>query len=383
MYRRIRAKGVCVNKKRARRRRARRIRAALLTLSAALILTCVGLFVIPKLTDGDRPVPASLDPASAEEQAQDDPTPQPDESPALAVTPNPEEEELENTPEEETAEEPETTDEPEQSEQEAETGGEEPDEPEPDATPAPARPQAAEEPVSLPLSGLIIGIDPGHQSHPNYEKEAVAPGSSETKMKVSGGTAGVSTRIPEYVVVLDVGLQLRDCLEALGAEVVMTREINDVDLSNQDRARICNDAGCDLVLRLHCNGAEDKSVNGISLFIRATGQGAEEAFEAAKILLPAMLEATGAKDFRIHKSDTYTGLNWSVPPSILVEMGFMSNPEEDKKLCDPAYQALLVDGMVNGIAEYFGRDITDASGILQEPAPEIDLPPLDTDNYVE
>ena len=52
-------------------------------------------------------------------------------------------------------------------------------------------------------------------------------------------------------------------------------------------------------------------------------------------------------------SDTYSGLNWSTVPSILVEMGFMSNPEEDRLLCSEEYQTLLVQGMVSGLANYF------------------------------
>ena len=105
------------------------------------------------------------------------------------------------------------------------------------------------------LEGLIIGIDPGHQEKGNSEKEAIAPGSKEKKAKVSSGTQGVSTRVPEYIVNLDVSLMLRDALEAEGAQVIMTRETNDVDISNQERAIMMNEVGADLVLRIHCNGS--------------------------------------------------------------------------------------------------------------------------------
>ena len=76
---------------------------------------------------------------------------------------------------------------------------------------------------------------------------------------------------------------------------------------------------------------------------------------AAEALLPAMVEATGAQSDGIFRRDTYTGLNWSEVPSILVEMGFMTNEEEDYKLNDPAYQQLLVQGMVEGVCAYMGR----------------------------
>ena len=74
-------------------------------------------------------------------------------------------------------------------------------------------PTATPEPTETPrLYGLRIGIDPGHQEHANSEKEPVAPNSSETKAKVSSGTAGVSTGIAEYITDLEVALKLREAL---------------------------------------------------------------------------------------------------------------------------------------------------------------------------
>ena len=213
------------------------------------------------------------------------------------------------------------------------------------------------EPVQMPLTGLIIGIDPGHQLHGNNEQEPVAPGSRETKAKVATGTSGIATGTPEYAVNLDIALKLRDRLESLGAEVVMTRTTNDVDISNIERAQMCNEAGADIVLRLHCNGATNQQANGIGLYVTETGPIAQASFEAAELLLPAMARATGARPAGIFRRDTYSGLNWSTVPSILVEMGYMTNYEEDLKLEDPAYQDLLVDGMTRGLAEIFGRSI--------------------------
>ena len=67
------------------------------------------------------------------------------------------------------------------------------------------------------------------------------------------------------------------------------------------------------------------------------------------------MAATGAESDGIFKRDTYTGLNWSTVPCILVEMGFMSNPEEDMLLNDPDYQQKLVEGMVEGICNWLER----------------------------
>lgn len=205
------------------------------------------------------------------------------------------------------------------------------------------------------LTGVKIGIDPGHQGKGNSQQEAVAPGSSEMKAKVSSGTSGRASGVDEYVVNLDISLQLRDALEELGCEVYMTRETADVDISNQERAIMMNDLGVDLVLRIHCNGSTNQEANGMGLYIRKTGTGADECLRAAEALLPAMLEATGAREDGIFRRDSYTGLNWSEVPCILVEMGFMSNKEEDLKLNDAEYQKKLVDGMVEGVCAFMDR----------------------------
>lgn len=205
------------------------------------------------------------------------------------------------------------------------------------------------------LYGLKIGIDPGHQGKANSDKEPVAPGSSEKKAKVASGTSGKSTGIPEYVTVLEISLKLREALEAQGATVYMTRETHDVDISNLERAEMMNELGVDLALRIHCDGAEDKSANGIGMFVRKTGEKQEESEAAAYALLDAMVDATGAKKRGVFLRDTYTMNNWSIVPCILVECGFMSNPTEDEKLNTPEYQDLLVEGIVEGVADYFGR----------------------------
>lgn len=205
------------------------------------------------------------------------------------------------------------------------------------------------------LTGVVIGIDPGHQMHQNSERETISPYSSETKIKVSSGTSGVTSGVDEYVVNLQVGLKLQALLTEQGATVYMTRMTNDVDISNQERAKMMNDRGAQLVLRLHCDGVDSRSVHGISMYVNETGPIADSSYSAAQSLLTAMVEYTGARDAGIHTSDSYTGNNWSEVPCILVEMGFMSNPDEDLKLVSDSYQNKLAEGMLEGIARWFGR----------------------------
>ncbi|MBQ3435334.1 MAG: N-acetylmuramoyl-L-alanine amidase, partial [Selenomonadaceae bacterium] len=151
---------------------------------------------------------------------------------------------------------------------------------------------------------------------------------------------------------LTVSLKLRDALENLGATVYMTRETADVDISNQERAKMMNDYGVDLVLRIHCDGADNRSKNGVALYCSRSNDIAGESYRACEAILPALCEATGAKDNGITQNDHYTGQNWSTVPCLMVECGFASNPEEDVLLNTEDYQWKLAEGLTQGIIDY-------------------------------
>ena len=204
------------------------------------------------------------------------------------------------------------------------------------------------------LSGVKIGIDPGHQAKADYSRETISPTSSKTKAKVSSGTGGRVTHIPEHVVNLQIGLKLRDALEALGAEVYMTRTTADVNISNQQRAKMMNELGVDLVLRIHCNGGSSGRY-GMMIYVRETGACKDESAAAAQLILDAMQKETDAKSHGVKYSDTYTGLNWSTVPSMLLEVGYLSNAREDRLLTSSDYQDKLATGMINGICAYMDR----------------------------
>lgn len=204
----------------------------------------------------------------------------------------------------------------------------------------------------------IIAIDAGHQEKGNFSKEPIAPGASKTKAKVAGGTSGVVTKTPEYQVTLEVSLLLEEELKARGYDVVMIRRTNDVDISNSQRAMIANEANADAFVRIHCNGAQSSSATGaLTMCQTANNPYCGDLYKQSRLLSECILDSlclqTGAKKLRVTETDTMSGINWCRVPVSIVEMGFMTNPKEDKLLNDSSYQKKLATGIANGIDDYF------------------------------
>lgn len=205
------------------------------------------------------------------------------------------------------------------------------------------------------LEGLVIGIDPGHQNKGDSAKEPNAPGSAVMKAAVASGTTGRFSKVPEHQVTLAVGLLLRDMLEEAGATVIMTRETGNVNISNVQRAMLLNEAKVDLAVRIHCDGADSSDVRGASMLVPAGDyvRGIEEAsYKAGSIVMDSFVAITGAKNRGLSKRDDQTGFNWSTVPVITIEMGFMSNEQEDAKLVSEDYQRLCAQGLYEGIAQW-------------------------------
>ena len=205
-----------------------------------------------------------------------------------------------------------------------------------------------------------VAIDPGHQGSwvDMSAQEPSAPGSSETKAKATTGTTGKFSGLNEYELNLQVSLLLRDELEDRGYEVVMTREDHDTAISNKERAELATAEGADILVRIHANGSDDTSVNGALAMVPSqsnpyVGYMYEECYELGDDILKAYCESTGIADDGVQYYDNMSGINWSTIPVTILEMGFMSNQNDDLLMADETFQPVMAEGIANGIDDYF------------------------------
>lgn len=215
----------------------------------------------------------------------------------------------------------------------------------------------------------VVVIDAGHQRHGMTEKEPNGPGSDVMKAMVSSGTYGRFTDVPEYELNLKVALALRDELMSRGYTVVMVRETHDVEVSNVGRAQIANKYApseengyvSTVNVRIHANGSENANSNG-ALMCAPTknnpykiGELYEECLALANAIIDPYCAATGIKKCASHilYGDNMTGTNWSEVPTTILEMGFMTNRQDDLRMQTEGFHKNAASGIADGLESFF------------------------------
>jgi N-acetylmuramoyl-L-alanine amidase len=206
-----------------------------------------------------------------------------------------------------------------------------------------------------------VVLDPGHDLRANLASEPIGPGSSTRKILDGGGTSGVVTGVREADLNLAIALRLRTLLQHAGVRIVMTRTTTlHTSMGNIARAAIANREHAALFLRIHADGSSDPRADGTHTLYPARLPGwTDDVYarsrRAAHIVQDELVRALGFPDRGLQEHADFTGFNWSNVPVILVEVGFMTNPTEDRLLATPDYRQRAAVGLCRGTLRYLGR----------------------------
>ena len=216
---------------------------------------------------------------------------------------------------------------------------------------------------------LKVVIDPGHGGD-------------------DGGAKGPKG-LKEKSAALDIGRAVARKLEAAGFQAALTRE-DDTFIPLWDRARAANAQGADLFISLHLNAARAKAARGSEVFFLSLGQGDDDEVVAAEnagadmgpgspdSVVASILDDLAQKAFlqdserlavaiqgqlnrlagikeRGVKQAPFIVLRGAAMPAVLVEVAFISNPKEEEKLKDPAFQIKVADAITQGVRRYFAE----------------------------
>lgn len=196
--------------------------------------------------------------------------------------------------------------------------------------------------LSWALAGRVIVVDAGHGG---IDPGAIGP----------GGTL-------EKDVTLGVALKLRDMLERAGAVVVMPRE-TDTDLGTpgksvstrkredlQRRIALARDSGAQVYLAVQAN-AFGTDWTGAQTFYNPKS---DESKQLAEVIQAELIRILGNTNRKAKGLDVFVLRNLTIP-TVIIEVGFLSNAREERLLADPAYQERLALGIYSGVVQYLGN----------------------------
>ena len=169
------------------------------------------------------------------------------------------------------------------------------------------------------------------------------------------GKIGVN-QAKEKDVNLKIAKKIKKRMEKQGWKVVMTRKkdvmLGDPEAGNKKihdmkaRVELINKTMPQAAVSIHQNSYQDEQIHGSQVFYYSHS---EEGKRMAEVMQKALLAADEENTRQAKANDTYYLLKRTEVPTIIVECGFLSNPEEAAKLIDPEYQKKLADAITEGI----------------------------------
>lgn len=178
-----------------------------------------------------------------------------------------------------------------------------------------------------------------------------------------GGAVGANGTL-EKDVNLSIALKTAEVLEGKGIRAILTRTGDSGLYSPEDttlrqkkrsdmntRLNIMKNSGADLFLSIHMNSYQNSNAEGLNVFY---AKNYPELEELCTLMQERMSAVTGAQIHTVRAADTSLFLMKSPPvPSVLAECGFLSNPDEEEKLCDEMYQSKIAWALAEAIEVYF------------------------------
>lgn len=202
------------------------------------------------------------------------------------------------------------------------------------------------------ISKPVIVIDASHQRTKDLTTEPIAPKSTERRAKQLASAIGVVTKQKEYRVTMNYAKALRTQLEEKGYKVVLTRSAHDVKLSNKERAKVANKARATLVISLHADGGKSYQ-NGFYIMSPSKKSTTSKRYKESNQQANAILKKVSTKGKVFSTGHFYREdlalFNYTKAPAISIQLGFLTNVKDDKKLADNVYMEKLVKRIANGI----------------------------------
>ncbi|WP_429349830.1 N-acetylmuramoyl-L-alanine amidase [Paenibacillus sp. 4624] len=193
------------------------------------------------------------------------------------------------------------------------------------------------------MAEKLVVLDPGHGG------------------KDPGASGPTKKREKDFT--LTMAMKVEDILKSIpGITVSLTRR-TDVYIGLSDRAKVANRMKADFFVSIHANSYLSTS-HGSETFYKK-----DNSKSAAQILNKAMVSASGLYDRGV-KYGNFAVVRETKMPSVLLEVGFISNPEEEKLLFDPAFQDRVALAIAKGICDYMGVKFV----VQPEPAPGKPIP---------
>lgn len=199
-------------------------------------------------------------------------------------------------------------------------------------------------PSFLVVGKKIIGIDPGHGG-------------------IDPGAIGISGT-KEDEINLNIALELKKIFGKNGYIVVMTRENEEGLYTNKskttrekktedlmNRRKIIEDSNCEILLSIHLNSFSDSQYYGAQTFYK---KDCEESKRLAYIVQREFKNTLDKDNNRVpQEREEVFLINEVSVPAILIECGFLSNPNEERLLKTEDYQKKLANAIYNGVKKYY------------------------------